>query len=102
MDEAGIAAARRGIDAGVGARCREHAERRHRDEFFGMHVDRRPRLGDDARRRFCVDCGEVARRKVGQGSSPDRVWTRPYTASAGTKQLMMMRPEWCTYHTTAC
>jgi hypothetical protein len=34
VDKTGIAAARRGVDAAVRARRRQHAERRHRDEFF--------------------------------------------------------------------
>ena len=70
VDEAGIAAARRGIDAAVGARRRQHAERRHRDELSGVDVDLRPRLGDHARRGFGIDRREVAGGEVGQGLSP--------------------------------
>src|SRR4051812_31690563 len=66
MDEAGIAAAWRSIDAAVRARGGEHAERRHADELPGMDVDLRPRLGDHARRGRWVDRSEVARAEIGQ------------------------------------
>src|SRR4051812_21824264 len=71
MDKAGIAAARRGIDAAVLARSGEYAERRHADEFFSVNVDLRPRLGDDAGRGGRIDRGEVA--DVGQDSLRSRL-----------------------------
>src|ERR1700677_2828242 len=66
-DKAGIAAARRGIDAAVGTRCGEHAEWRHRDEIFRVGVDLRTRLRDHARRGFRVNRLKVAGGKIGQG-----------------------------------
>src|ERR1700730_12595392 len=100
MDENGIAAARRGVDAAVGARGGEHAERRHRDEFPGMRVDFRTRFCKHARRGLLIDLLEIAGGAFGQGFSPVRDSARisararqcTHTASAGTKQLMMMLP----------
>src|SRR2546430_15528078 len=75
MNEAGIAAARRSIDAAVRARGSQHAERRHADELLCVDVDLRPRLCDHAGRGRRVDRGEVAGFEIGQGRllwfSPD-------------------------------
>ena len=60
VDETGIAATRRGVDAAVGTRGGEHAERRHRDEFLGMRIELRTRLGDHARRWIGIELGEHA------------------------------------------
>src|SRR4051794_4986792 len=76
MDEARIAAARRRIDAAVGAGRGQHAERRHADELFRVDIDLRSRLGDHARRGGGIDRGQVASGKVGQGTSPVWIWTR--------------------------
>src|SRR5258706_15472160 len=70
----GIAAARRGVDAAIRARGRQHAERRHRDEFFRMRVDLRAGLGDHARRWLWVDRRQVAGGKLGHGFSPVEVF----------------------------
>src|ERR1700751_5337835 len=70
VDKADASAARRYVDAAVGTRGCEHAEWRHRDEVLRMHVDRWPRLGDDARGRLRIDRGEVSGRDVGQGGAP--------------------------------
>ena len=77
MDEARMAAARRGIDAAVGAGRREHAERRHLDEFSGVNVDLRPRLGDHARGRGRVDRLEVVGVKLAHHRSPKNRQARP-------------------------
>ena len=90
IDEAGIAAARRGIDAAVGAGSGEHAERRHRDEFLRMDVDLRSRLRDHARRGLRVDRGEVAGGKIGQGATP--LWF-PRRLSASHAAVISIRSE---------
>jgi len=70
MDEARIAAARRGIDAAVGAGGGEHAERRHRDEFCRVRVDLGSRFRDHARRGRRINRGKIAGGNIGQWNSP--------------------------------
>src|ERR1044072_8546276 len=54
--EAGLPARR--VHTGVRAGGGEHAERRHADEFPGVNVDGRPRLGDHAGCGSGIDRGE--------------------------------------------
>src|SRR5262249_44532724 len=78
MNKAGSAAARRGVDAAVGAGRGQHAERRHLDEFPRMCIEFGPRFCDHARARLRIDGGKIGGAKIGQWRVSEKSSVRDY------------------------